>query len=162
MQLMQDPLPFGRRNDECFTLQDQAIINSESLSVLPVWVEGMRNILDVLRPASKDEVGKGAHFWIIDKDLLESFYVVWHYVGMMDSNIQWKVRDWIERACLVWPFPCLGGNGLWGHIPVGIASCVGAMQACLLTPSWRWIQVAYGLTQFWRTIHRCKCRISLL
>ena len=71
-------------------------------------------------------------------------------------------RDWIERVCLVWPFPCLGSNGLWGCIPAGRASCVGAMQVCLLGSSWRWIQVAYGLIQSWRTIHRCKCRISPL
>ena len=70
--------------------------------------------------------------------------------------------DWTERLHLVWPFPCLGSNRLWGHIPVGIASCTGAVEACLLGSSQRWIQVAYGLTWLWRTIHRCKCRISLL
>ena len=94
VQLMQDPLPFGRRNDECFTSQDQAVLNGESLSVLPVWVEGMRNFLDVLGPASNDEVCESLHFWITDEGLLESFLVVWHYVGMVDSNIQWKVRAW--------------------------------------------------------------------
>ena len=64
----------------------------------------------------------------------------------------------------VWygPFPCLGSNRLWGHIPVGVTSCIGAMQACLLGSSWRWIQVAYGLIWSWRTVHRCKCRISPL
>ena len=70
--------------------------------------------------------------------------------------------DWIKRVCLVWPFPCLGSNGLWGHIPAGIASCIEAMWACLLGSSWIWIQAAYGLVWLWRTIHRCKCRISLL
>ena len=75
---------------------------------------------------------------------------------------QGMARDWIKRACLVWPFPCLGSNGLWGHIPVGIASCIEAMQPCLLVSSWRWIQAAYGLTWLWRTINRGKCRISLL
>ena len=70
--------------------------------------------------------------------------------------------DGMERVCLVWPFPCLGSNGLWGHIPAGIASCVGAVQACLLGSSWKWIQVAYCLIQLWRTIHRHKCGISLL
>ena len=94
MQLMQDPLPFSRRNDECFTSQDQTILNGESLSVLPVWAEGMRNFIDVLRPASNDEVGKSSLFWIIDEGLLESFFVVWHYVGMLDSKIQLKVGAW--------------------------------------------------------------------
>ena len=73
MQLMQDSLPFGRRNDECFTLQDWTILSGEGLSVLPVWMEGMRNFLDVLRPASDDEAGKSSHFWIADEGLLESF-----------------------------------------------------------------------------------------
>ena len=75
---------------------------------------------------------------------------------------QGLARDWIERACLVWPFPCLGSTRLWGHIPVGVTSYIGAMQVCLLGSSWRWIQAACGLTQSWRTIHRCKCRISPL
>ena len=73
-------------------------------SVLPVWAEGMRNFLDVLGPASNDEVGKSAHFWIIDEGLLEGFLVVWCYAGVMDSNIQWKVRAWPgteSREC-VW------------------------------------------------------------
>ena len=82
---MQDLLPFGRRNDKCFTLQDQTILNGEGLSVLPVWAEGVRNLLDVLRPASDDEVSESSHFWIIDEGLLESFFAVWHYVGVMDS-----------------------------------------------------------------------------
>ena len=95
MQLMQGSLPFGRRNDECFTSQDQTILVGESLSVLPVWAEGMRNFLDVLGPASNDEVSESVHLWIIDKGLLESFFVVWCYGGVMDSNIQWKVRVWL-------------------------------------------------------------------
>ena len=70
--------------------------------------------------------------------------------------------DWIERVCLVWPFLYLGSNGLWSCIPVGITSCIVAMQACLLGSSWRWIQAACGLIQLWMTIHRCKCGISLL
>ena len=61
------------------------------VSVLPVWVEGTRNFLDILGSASNDEVGKSSHFWIIDKGLLESFLVVQCYVGMVDSNVQWKV-----------------------------------------------------------------------
>ena len=56
--------------------------------MLSVWVEGMKDFLDVLGPASNDEVGKSSHFSIIDKGLLESFFVVWHYAGMMDSDIQ--------------------------------------------------------------------------
>ena len=40
-------------------------------------------------------------------------------------------------VCLVWPFPCLGGNRLWSHIPVGITSCIVAMQGCLLGSFWR-------------------------
>ena len=78
----------------------------------------------------------------------ESFLAGWHYAGMMDSDIQWKVGawpgDWIERVCLVWPFPCQGSNRLWGHIHAGIASCIGAMQACLLGSSWigfKWLMV---------------------
>ena len=59
--------------------------------MLPVWMEGTRDFLDVLRPASDDEVGESLHFWIIDEGLLESFLVGWHYVGMVDSDIQWKV-----------------------------------------------------------------------
>ena len=62
--------------------------------MLPVWSEGMRDFFDVLRPASNDEVGKSSHFWITDEGLLESFFAVWHYAGMMDSNIQWQVRAW--------------------------------------------------------------------
>ena len=72
--------------------------------MLPVWMEGTRDLLDVLGPASNDEVGKSSHFWVIDKGLLESFFVVWHYAGMMDSNIQWQVRAWPRtefREC-VW------------------------------------------------------------
>ena len=57
VQLMQSSLPFGRRNDKGFTLQDQAIFNSEGFSVLIIWTEGMRDLLDVLRPACDDEVG---------------------------------------------------------------------------------------------------------
>ena len=95
MELMQDSLPFSRRNDECFTSQDQTILNGQSLSVLPVWMEGMRDFLDILRPASNDEVSKSSHFWIADEGLLESLFVVWHYVGMMDSDIQWKVGAWL-------------------------------------------------------------------
>ena len=72
--------------------------------MLPVWTEGMRDLLDVLGPASDDEVGKSLHFWIVDKGLLEGFFVVRCYVGMMDSNIQWKVGAWLgteSREC-VW------------------------------------------------------------
>ena len=72
--------------------------------MLPLWTEGMRDLLDVLGPASDDEVSKSSHFWIIDKGLLKGFFAVWHYAGMMDSNIQWEVRarlgtEW--REC-VW------------------------------------------------------------
>ena len=91
---MQDTLPFGRRNDKCFTSQDQTVLYGHSLPVLPVQMEGMRGFLVVLRAASNDEVSKCSHFWIADEGLLESFFVVWHYVGMMDSNIQWKVGTW--------------------------------------------------------------------
>ena len=70
--------------------------------------------------------------------------------------------DWIKRVCLVWPFPYLGSNKLWSCIPVGITSCIGAMQTCLLGSFWRWIQVAYGPIQLWRTVHRCKCGNSPL
>ena len=94
MQLMQDPLPFSRRNDECLTLQDKTVLNSESLPALPVWVEGMKDLLEVLRPACNDEVSESTHFWIIDEGLLEGFFAVWCYAGMMDSNIQWKIGTW--------------------------------------------------------------------
>ena len=70
--------------------------------------------------------------------------------------------DWSDTACLVWPFLYLGGKGLWNHIPVGITSCIVAMQVCLLGSFWRWIQVACGLIWLWMTVHRCKCGISLL
>ena len=70
--------------------------------------------------------------------------------------------DWIERVCLVWPFPYLGSNGLWSHIPVGITSCIVAMQVCLPGSSWRWTQGACGLIRSWMIVHRCKCGISLL
>ena len=92
IQLMQDSLPFGRRNDKCFTLQDKIVLDGESLSVFPVWVEGMRDFLDALRPARND-VSESSNFWIVDEGLLESFFAVWHYAGMVDSNIQWKVGD---------------------------------------------------------------------
>ena len=72
--------------------------------MLPVWAEGRRDLLNVLGPTSDNEVGKSLHFWVIDKGLLESFFVVWHYAGMMDSNIQWQVRAWLRtesREC-VW------------------------------------------------------------
>ena len=72
------------------------------VSVLPVQMDG-GDFLDVLSPASDDEVGKSSHFWIIDEGLLESFLVGWHYVGMIDSNIQWKVGAWPEtelRECV--------------------------------------------------------------
>ena len=71
-------------------------------------------------------------------------------------------ENWMERVCLVWPFPYQGGNRLWSHIPVGITSCIVAMQECLLGSFWRWIQTACGLIWLWRTIHKCKCGISLL
>ena len=57
MQLMQGSLPFSRRNDKCFTLQDNAVLDGEGFSVLPVWTEGMRYLLDVIRLACDDEVG---------------------------------------------------------------------------------------------------------
>ena len=104
MQLMQDSLPFGSRNDECFTSQDKTILDGEGLSVLPVWTEGTRDFLDVLGPASDDEVSKSLHFWIIDEGLLESFLVGWRYVGMMNSDIQLKVWAWpgTESKECVW------------------------------------------------------------
>ena len=103
-ELMQDSLPFGRRNDKRFTSQDQTVLDGESLFVLPIQAEGMRDLLDVLWPASNDEVSKSSHIWITDEGLLESFIVVWHYVGMMDSDIQWKIGAWPgteSREC-VW------------------------------------------------------------
>ena len=72
--------------------------------MLPVWMEGMGDLLDVLWSASDDEVSKSSHFWITDEDLLKSFFVVWHYLCMMDSDIQWQVRAWMRtelREC-VW------------------------------------------------------------
>ena len=63
--------------------------------MLSVWAEGMKNFLDVLRPASDNEVIESLHFWIFDEGLLESFFAFWHYAGMMDSNIQWKVKAWL-------------------------------------------------------------------
>ena len=74
------------------------------VSLLPVWAEGMKNFLDVLRPASNDEVSKNMHFWIVNKGLLESSLAIWCYVGMMDSNIQWKVGAWpgTESTVHVW------------------------------------------------------------
>ena len=126
---------------------------------------GMRDFLDVLRSASDDEVGKSAHFWVTDEGLLESFLVGWCYAGMVDSNIQWKVRAWLGtelRECVWYGHFLTWAVMDWGCIPAGIASCVGAVQACLLGSSWIWIQVAYDLIQSWRTIHRHKCRISLL
>ena len=54
--------------------------DGEGLSVLPVWMEGMGDLLDVLGPASDDEVSKSSHFWIIDEGLLESFFVGWCYL----------------------------------------------------------------------------------
>ena len=45
-------------------------------------MEEMGDLLDVLGPASNDEVDKSSHFWVIDEGLLESFFVVWHYVAM--------------------------------------------------------------------------------
>ena len=77
MQLMQDSLPFGGMDDKCFTSQDQTVLNGEGLSVLPVWAEGARDFLDILRPASDDEVSKSSHFQITDKGLLESFLAGW-------------------------------------------------------------------------------------
>ena len=62
--------------------------------MLPVGTEGTRDLLDVLGPAGDDEVGKGSHLWVIDEGLLEGFFAVWHYAGMMDGNIQWQVRAW--------------------------------------------------------------------
>ena len=72
--------------------------------MLPIWTEGMRDLLDVLRPASDNEVGQSSHFWIIDEGLLESFFTVWHYAGMMDGNIQWHLRAWLgtESREYVW------------------------------------------------------------
>ena len=72
--------------------------------MFPVWAEGTRDFLDVLGPASNDEVGKSSHFWITDEGFLESFLVVWHYEGMMDSDIQWKVGAWpgTELRDCVW------------------------------------------------------------
>ena len=67
MQLMQDSLPFDRRNDKGFISQDETILDSEGFSVLPVWTEGTRDLLDVLGPASDDEVSKSSHFWIVEK-----------------------------------------------------------------------------------------------
>ena len=58
-------------------------------------MEGTRDLLDVLGPASDDEVGKSSHFWIIDEGLLESFFAVWHYAGMVDGDSQWQVRVWL-------------------------------------------------------------------
>ena len=72
--------------------------------MLPVWMEGMRDLLDVLGPACDDEVGKSSHFWVIHKGLLEGFFAVRHDAGMMDSNIQWKVWAWpgTEARECVW------------------------------------------------------------
>ena len=48
--------------------------------MLPVWAEGMRDLLDVLRPASNNEVGKSSHFWITDEGLLKA---------SLQSGIMW-------------------------------------------------------------------------
>ena len=32
-------------------------------------------------------LAKSLHFWVIDEGL-EGFFAVWHYVSMMDGNIQ--------------------------------------------------------------------------
>ena len=53
--------------------------------------------------ASDDEVRESLHFWIIDEGLLESFLVGWCYVGMVDSDIKWKVGAWpgtVSRECV--------------------------------------------------------------
>ena len=63
-------------------------------SMLPVQTEWTRDLLDVLGPASDDEVGESSHFWIVDEGLLKGFLVGWHYAGMMDGNIQWKGGAW--------------------------------------------------------------------
>ena len=73
-------------------MQAKTILDGESLSVLPVRAEGARNFFDVHGPASNVEVSKSMHFLIVNEGLLESFLAVWCYAGMMDSNIQWKVR----------------------------------------------------------------------
>ena len=72
--------------------------------MLPVQAEGTRDSLDVLGPASNDEVGKSSHFWIINEGLLEGFFAVWHYAGMMDSDIHWQVRAWprTESREFIW------------------------------------------------------------
>ena len=81
--------------------------------------------------------------------MLESFFVVWHYVGMMDSDIQWQVRAWLRTESR--EFVCYDHFLTWevmdcdSNIPVGITSCIVAMQECLLGSFWRWIQVACGL-----------------
>ena len=65
---------------------------------------GTRDFLDVLRPASDDEVGESSHLWLPDEGLLESFLARWHYAGMVDSDIQCKVGAWLRtelREC-VW------------------------------------------------------------
>ena len=134
MQLMQDSLPFDRRNDECFTLHRTWLSSMVRVSLCCQY--GQRGWGTSLMPLGQPVMmmsGERSHFWVTDEGFLESFLVGWHYVGMVDSDIQWKVRawpgDWIQRVHLVWPYLCLGSNRLWGHIPAGIASCIGAMQA---------------------------------
>ena len=72
--------------------------------MLPVWMEGTRDFLDVLGPASDDDISESLHFWVADEGLLESLLAGWHYVAMVDSDIQWRDGAWpgTELRELVW------------------------------------------------------------
>ena len=41
---------------------------------------------------------------LFTKACVEGFFAVWHYVGMMDGDIQWQVRAWpgTELRKCVW------------------------------------------------------------
>ena len=58
----------------------------------------MRNLLDVIRPPSDDDVSKGMYHCITHEGLLRCFLQVWEQVRMMNGNIQWDVRarTWTE------------------------------------------------------------------
>ena len=79
-------------------MEDKAIFDGEGLTMLPVWMQGARNLLDVIWLTSDDDVDESVHLRITHKGLLECFLLVWGQASMMNGNVQRdvKARKWTE------------------------------------------------------------------
>ena len=63
------PLSAGGDEDG-LPMEDYTIFNSHSVPVVPVGLQGLRDILRILRPASNDCLSKGSQKWVSPGEFL--------------------------------------------------------------------------------------------